>query len=297
MLEIKPNMHFGKLTVIRQLEERLNRQIGWLCRCSCGKKTKVRSQTLRNGRTQSCGCMVGKSHNPEITARKKALATKRSWMNEDTRTRRICGISQAKKRHLVSEDTKEKISTALIGHKQSRALVNRRAKTYRENYAAGLHAPRPLTRKPHTPEVIAKIADANRGKTRTPSQRRRMADAVSNLWSNTEYREKVLEGRSLSPNKLEQSVFLKLRPLGFRFTGDGKFWVHRKDESHCPDFKLNNKKILVEIWGDYWHRGQKPRALEKWYEKSGFMCLVLWEHEVKSGDVYKIVKGWLDANM
>jgi hypothetical protein len=49
---------FGKLTAIRLLKKRgaLGERI-WLCRCDCGKATKVRATLLLQGRTESCGCL------------------------------------------------------------------------------------------------------------------------------------------------------------------------------------------------------------------------------------------------
>lgn len=47
---------FGRLTVIRESKERLNGGVTWLCRCDCGNEVIVRSNSLRRGRTLSCGC-------------------------------------------------------------------------------------------------------------------------------------------------------------------------------------------------------------------------------------------------
>ena len=33
----------------------------WLCKCDCGKETKVTSYNLRSGHTKSCGCLRNKS--------------------------------------------------------------------------------------------------------------------------------------------------------------------------------------------------------------------------------------------
>ena len=47
---------FGRLTVIRQLENRNNRT-RWLCRCDCGNQTEVPASNLVNGTCKSCGCL------------------------------------------------------------------------------------------------------------------------------------------------------------------------------------------------------------------------------------------------
>ena len=47
---------FGRLVVLRKLDERKNGEILWLCKCDCGNTTKVRGYYLRTGHTTSCGC-------------------------------------------------------------------------------------------------------------------------------------------------------------------------------------------------------------------------------------------------
>jgi hypothetical protein len=46
---------FGRLTVIRR-GKAVARRVYWLCRCQCGKEVDVLADTLKNGRSQSCGC-------------------------------------------------------------------------------------------------------------------------------------------------------------------------------------------------------------------------------------------------
>lgn len=56
--------HFGKLTVIEKDIEKSNKhRIYWLCQCECGNTVSVYGVNLRNGRTQSCGCLR-KEHAP-----------------------------------------------------------------------------------------------------------------------------------------------------------------------------------------------------------------------------------------
>ncbi len=52
---------FGKLMVVERapniVDKNGNITAMWLCKCDCGNKSIVRSELLRNGKTQSCGCL------------------------------------------------------------------------------------------------------------------------------------------------------------------------------------------------------------------------------------------------
>lgn len=62
--EIASNTHFvdltgkkfGKLTVIKRIENSKTGLVRYECQCECGNKSKVVGATLLDGRTQSCGC-------------------------------------------------------------------------------------------------------------------------------------------------------------------------------------------------------------------------------------------------
>ena len=67
---------FGRLVVIEKTDHKSNRSVVWRCKCDCGNETLVRNDSLRNGNTQSCGCLKkeqvskaktthGKSYSPE----------------------------------------------------------------------------------------------------------------------------------------------------------------------------------------------------------------------------------------
>ena len=47
---------FGRLTALKDSGERKHSHVVWECICDCGKKTLVRANSLRAGRTKSCGC-------------------------------------------------------------------------------------------------------------------------------------------------------------------------------------------------------------------------------------------------
>lgn len=48
---------FGRLIVIKRMQQDRWRNYKWLCQCDCGKQKIVRSGSLRSGYTQSCGCL------------------------------------------------------------------------------------------------------------------------------------------------------------------------------------------------------------------------------------------------
>lgn len=47
---------FGRLTALSPVCKQ-KREMVWLCRCDCGKETRVRVGNLVSGNTQSCGCL------------------------------------------------------------------------------------------------------------------------------------------------------------------------------------------------------------------------------------------------
>lgn len=58
---------FGKLTVIRPTEERINNSIVWECICDCGNIKNVPTHLLTNGHTRSCGCLVREVQGKDLT--------------------------------------------------------------------------------------------------------------------------------------------------------------------------------------------------------------------------------------
>lgn len=48
---------FGRLVVIEQVENDKHGNRRWLCKCNCGREKIIRGSHLRQGYTQSCGCL------------------------------------------------------------------------------------------------------------------------------------------------------------------------------------------------------------------------------------------------
>lgn len=48
---------YGRLVVLKRYDTTKNGGVRWLCKCDCGKETVVRGCHLKDGHTQSCGCL------------------------------------------------------------------------------------------------------------------------------------------------------------------------------------------------------------------------------------------------
>lgn len=52
---------FGRLTVIKKCDYKINKGLVWLCQCECGNTKEVASKSLRDGKCRSCGCLKQES--------------------------------------------------------------------------------------------------------------------------------------------------------------------------------------------------------------------------------------------
>lgn len=62
-----------------------------------------------------------------------------------------------------------------------------------------------------------------------------------------------------------------------------------------PDFvNVNGKKLLIEVFGDYWHRNDNEQKRINHFKKFGYSTLIIWEHEIKKhiSDVEQKVKAF-----
>lgn len=125
-----------------------------------------------------------------------------------------------------------------------------------------------------------------------PAYQKRRAQSLSkgvkSYWDNVSAADKKkrihlsIQSLNIKPNKAElglHALLNRLFPNEWEYVGDGALIIGGK----CPDFaNINGRKQLIELFGDYWHRGEDPTERVNIFKLYGFQCLVIWERELKN---------------
>ncbi len=101
-------------------------------------------------------------------------------------------------------------------------------------------------------------------------------------WQDPEFVAKQMKARlRTKKNKKEtqlESILDEYYPNEWKFVGDGQLIIAGK----CPDFvNVNGKKLLIELFGDYWHKDDNPQDRIDVFTPFGYRTLVIWESELK----------------
>jgi hypothetical protein len=162
------------------------------------------------------------------------------------------------------------------------------------------------------PTIVERISESLTGIVRSEETLRRMSEAQTGRMHNEESKKQMSEshkqsykndptlagriGRSVAESfkyRPKQDSFWGIKPTSIEFylgcflddfqpyewkyTGDGKFWVGRKN----PDFtNANGRKQVIEVLGCYWHDFGDDKELVSYYRTLGWDCLVFWDYEL-----------------
>lgn len=130
-------------------------------------------------------------------------------------------------------------------------------------------------------ETKLKIGLAAKGRKTSEDTKIKISNAVKGHWKNEKITEKRRKAFLIHPNKPETIVLNllnKLFPNKWKFTGDLSLMINGKN----PDFAHVKQKKLIELFGDYWHKGQNPKDRENIFKPFGYRTLIIWENELKN---------------
>ena len=138
------------------------------------------------------------------------------------------------------------------------------------------------------PVFLKNLSDKMKERWTNEDYREDVIRKIKEKWKDPEYKIKKLSSYCQSPNKIEQLIN-RITSDKIYFTGDRSWWrkvTILKDGEYIeqyknPDFKIKGQNKVIEIFGDYWHKGENPDILISAYKESGLACLVIWEKEIK----------------
>ena len=183
------------------------------------------------------------------------------------RARNTAGLRQ------LSDETKEKIRMTKVGDKNP----NWKAKSVTD----------------HTKDLIRKIHTGRKHSTKTKRQmsrtriERKLSVGNRNPMRREECVRKWIKSNNISPNKQELKLFGIIESIV-----PGKYAINTRGEvaiidGAIPDFvSTTADKDVIELFGDYWHKGEDERIRIKRFDVFGYRTIVVWEKEL--ADVEKL---------
>ena len=101
--------------------------------------------------------------------------------------------------------------------------------------------------------------------------------AMKKRYKNLSFQQKLHKSLNKKPNMLEKYFYNVITNIvsNLIYVGDLSFFVGRKN----PDFVIEGTNKCIDLFGDYWHKGEDPQKRIKYFEKRGYDLIVIWEHE------------------
>lgn len=119
---------------------------------------------------------------------------------------------------------------------------------------------------------------------RNPSKRSDVRKKISQKLKSRKitWLDKILVSCRRKPNKKEvvlDSIIQRSTPNQFKYVGDGQVII----DGLCPDWiSCNEKKRIIELFGDYWHKNDDGSERVNRFAKYGYSTLIIRENELES---------------
>lgn len=205
-------------------------------------------------------------HHSKEVRRRLSQISKERWADPVMREKIITGL----KGITVSEKTREKIRRSFTKARRAEIAKQCKAQWKRGMFKGNAAWASSLWKNPEFREKRIRLARAEMNKRwRDPIKSEKMIQAL-------------ISGIQQRPTKPEieiSKILNQLFPGRFKYVGDWKFSVDRL----CPDFvSCTGKMQIIEMFGDYWHRGESGKPRIRRFAKHGYQALIIWERELKN---------------
>jgi len=239
------------------------------CACGCGLFVAPGNKYVHGHNAKSAHPMLGRKHSDETRKKlRESHLGQIPWIKGKTH----------------SDDVRKALSDALSGRtlsEEHRRNIGRAERGKPRPGAKGRVSP--MKGRHHTPEAKAKTSLSKKGKRCSPATEF-TSELLKARYRDPAYIQKMASAWNMKPNKPEAlllDLLESLYPGEWKYTGDFSFTINGK----CPDFvNCNGQKKIIELFGDYWRRGQDPADRVAAFNPFGYQTLVIWEHELKHAE-------------
>lgn len=210
------------------------------------------------------------------------------------------GINSSRYNQSVSRETRQKMRLAKLGTKQSEKHIRKRSKSLKQAYASGS---RKCWNKDLTKETDKRVAQQarkikdqigpNKNREFSKDWKENIHKGMTKKWQDPIYRKQQIEAQirgkikhsiqkqNKSEKKLE-NLLSKILPNEYKYVGLGEVILAGK----CPDFvNVNGQKKIIELYGDYWHKGETGEDRISLFKQYGYQTLIIWEHELENKEL------------
>ena len=126
----------------------------------------------------------------------------------------------------------------------------------------------------HTPQTKAKMSETRVRRGLSKGDRNPMAKEAAVL--------KWARANQMKPNRAElclKHTLDKLFPGAYAVNVTGSILILG---AKIPDFVcITGQTKVIELYGDYWHKGENPKNRIDFFASLGYSALVIWERELK----------------
>lgn len=259
-----------------------------LCECNCGQLCNNRFVAGHGSRTKINPFYTYKNTNPKwnkgltkekdgITCgRKKGSHTTERWKqkikdglnafysDQEKSAGARAAISCATS-HPKSEIAKQKLSLALAGHLVADETRIKIRKTKIEQARITPSEVRAKQSKSHKKRLFENLSELDR-----------LRRQLKNIKDDPEIYKKIFLRRPMSKPEIEMQKMINQMNLPYEYVGNFQFRIGKR----YPDFINKRTQKIIEVFGDFYHKGQDPQKLIDYYKNFGYECIVLWASEI-----------------
>lgn len=102
-------------------------------------------------------------------------------------------------------------------------------------------------------------------------------------WQDPEFQKRMKEALNQRPNNLEKDFYYEMVKVipNLVYVGGFDFFVDGKNSDFILDDNGDISKC-IDLFGDYWHKGENPEERIHHFKNTGYDLLIIWEHEWKN---------------